>query len=105
MRNMVDGDTFCELTTTIIIFTKILQSSLKTSSCKPQALLMFNIMKYVFAKCHKKLFDRMLFFYTCSQEIVNSFTHFHCRPPRVKFAALIEKLPLHYIQLWDTTQT
>lgn len=80
-------------------------SSLKTSSCKPQALLMFNIMKYVFTQFHKILFDGILFFYTCSQEIVNSFPHFHCRPPRVKFAALIEKLPLHYIQLWDTTQT
>lgn len=105
MKNMFDGDTFCELATTIIIFTKILKSSLKTSSCKPQALLMFNIMKYVFTQFHKILFDGILFFYTCSQEIVNSFPHFHCRPPRVKFAALIEKLPLHYIQLWDTTQT
>ena len=87
MKNMVDGDTFCELATTIIIFTKILQSSLETSSCKPRALLMFDIMKYVFTWFHKK------------------FPHFHCGPPRVKFAALIEKLPLHYIQLWDTTQT
>lgn len=70
MKNMFDGDTFCELATTIIIFTKILKSSLKTSSCKPQALLMFNIMKYVFTQFHKILFDGILFFYTCSQEIV-----------------------------------
>ena len=61
---MVDGDTFCELATTIIIFIKILQSSLETSSCKPQALLMFSIMKYVFTQFHKKLFDRMRLFYT-----------------------------------------
>lgn len=40
MRNMVDGDTFCELATTIIIFIKIVQSSFKTSSFKPQAFSM-----------------------------------------------------------------
>ena len=101
------GTHFVNLPPQSSVFTKILQSSLKISSFKPQALLMFNVIwntsSQSFIKNCLTVCD--CFIHVHKRLLIHSRIFTAAWPPRVKFAALIVKLPLHYNQLWDTTQT